>query len=287
MIRGRLRLFGLLAACVLALLAFLGPTASGERAVHQYLFVVDVTRSMTVTDYLVNGEPVSRLELTREALRQVLRALPCDSRVGIGLFSGWQTGILLEPVEVCAHRQELGQLVEDLDWRLGWVPQSNVQRALRHGMLQIGRMEQQPSLVFMTDGDEAPSPLRSGWSGSAPPELASEVILVGTGAEEPSNVPRLDQRDEVVGFLSLPSGAPAVSGLDQSHLQELAEPSGFRYHLLRDVEGLVRELTAPERAAMLPGRYSLSPWLASAALMLILVLHLPGLSRFSRSPSGK
>lgn len=282
MIRGRLRLIGLFAACVLCLLAFLGPTAPGERAVHQYLFVVDVTRSMTVTDYLVNGEPVSRLELTREALRQVLRALPCESRVGLGLFSGWQTGILLEPVELCAHRQELGQLVEDLDWRLGWVPQSNVQRALRHGMTQVSGMQQQPSLVFMTDGDEAPSPLRSGWSGSTPPELASEVILVGTGSEQASNVPRLDQRDEVVGFLSLPSGAPAVSGLDESNLQELAEPPGFRYHRLRDVEGFVDKLTAPERAAVLPGHYSLAPWLAFAALILLLLLHLPGLSRFAR-----
>lgn len=282
MIRGRLRLIGLFAACLLCLLAVLGPTAPGERAVHQYLFVIDVTRSMTVTDYLVNGEPVSRLELTREALRRLLRELPCESRVGIGLFSGWQTGILLEPVELCAHRQELGQLVEDLDWRLGWVPQSNVRRALSHGMLQISRMEQQPSLVFITDGDEAPPPLRSGWSGAAPLDLAGEVILVGTGSEEAANVPRLDQRNEVVGFLSLPSGAPAVSALDESHLQELAAPPGFRYYRLRDVEDLVTELSAPERAAVLPGRYSLSPWLAAAALALLVLLHLPSPRRFAR-----
>ena len=282
MIRGRWRLIGLVLAMVFCLLAFIGPGVPGERSAHNYLFVVDVTRSMNVPDYLVDGEPISRLEMTRRALNQALRDLPCGSHVGIALFSGWQTGLLLNPVELCAHRNELNTLAADIDWRLGWVPQSNVRRALLHGMSRQARMDPAPTIVFISDGDEAPQSGATGWAGRSPAESEGSLILVGAGSTEPSNVPRLDQRDQFTDFLSLPSGAPAISRLDQEHMQELATIRDFSYLRLQSPEQFSDYLGETRHATMLPGRYSLAPWFGGAALLLLVAMHVPGLAGKTR-----
>lgn len=287
MIRGRWRLIGLVLAMALCLLAFIGPSVPGERSAHHYLFVVDVTRSMNVPDYLVDGEPVSRLEVTRRALNQALRDLPCGSHVGVALFSGWQTGLVLNPVELCAHRSELDNLVADIDWRLGWVPQSNVRRALLDGMRQQARMDPAPTLVFMSDGDEAPLTGASGWAGRSPAESEGSLVLVGTGSTEPSNVPRLDQRDQVTGFLSLPSGAPAVSRLDQEHMQELAAIRDYSYLRLQSPQQFSDYLRQPRHATVLPGRHSLSPWLGAMALLVLVLMHFPRSGKVARSPDSR
>ncbi|MCK8516597.1 VWA domain-containing protein [Methylonatrum kenyense] len=278
MIRGRIRLLLLIGALALTVIAVFRPSLPAEREVFHYLFVVDVTRSMNVPDYLLNGEPISRLELTRRSLQRFLREVPCDSKVGIALFSGWQTGLLLNPVEACGHRQELTELVSDIDWTLGWVPQSNVRRALVDGMAHQRRMESPPTLVFISDGDEAPAfGGAGGWTGASVPELAAPVILVGTGSEEASNVPRLDPRGQSTGFLSLPSGAAAVSRLDEEHLVGLAAEPDISYLRLRDDEQLVTDLLGPEHATRLPGERPLAPLFAGLALLLLVAVHVPAL----------
>ena len=70
----------LLIGAALALAAtFLNPVATVDRALFDQVIVLDITQSMNVTDYQLEGKPVSRLSYAKHALRQLLLELPCGS----------------------------------------------------------------------------------------------------------------------------------------------------------------------------------------------------------------
>ena len=90
------------AAFLLLLCGLLLPQVSLPRKTYSYVVVFDITQSMNVEDYDLNGLPVSRLAFAKEAVRRALRELPCGSRIGWGAFAEYRTILLLAPVEVCA-----------------------------------------------------------------------------------------------------------------------------------------------------------------------------------------
>ena len=61
----------LLAAAALALVAsFFHPVATVDRRLFDQVIVLDITQSMNVADYPLDGKPVSRLVYAKHALRQ-------------------------------------------------------------------------------------------------------------------------------------------------------------------------------------------------------------------------
>ena len=76
----------------IALLLLLGalflPAYPIQRDTYTYLVFIDITQSMNVEDYELDGAPVSRLAYARQAIRRAIRDLPCGSRVGLGAFAG-------------------------------------------------------------------------------------------------------------------------------------------------------------------------------------------------------
>jgi mxaL protein len=72
-------------ALVLLVAAVLMPPFNTPRATYDYLVVFDITQSMNVEDYELDGVPASRLTFAREAVRRTLKGLPCGSRVGWGV----------------------------------------------------------------------------------------------------------------------------------------------------------------------------------------------------------
>lgn len=80
--------------------------------------VFDISQSMNVQDYELDGAPISRLSIAHEAVRRTLRDLPCGSRVGWAAFTGYRTILLLAPVEVCDYYNDLLASLDQIDGRM-------------------------------------------------------------------------------------------------------------------------------------------------------------------------
>ena len=66
----------LLAVLMLLLLALLKPSVPVKHDIHSYFFIVDITQSMNAVDMQVNGKPASRLDHTKQLLRETISSLP-------------------------------------------------------------------------------------------------------------------------------------------------------------------------------------------------------------------
>ena len=136
--------------------ALLNPGLTINRPLFDQVIVLDVTQSMGVTDMQQSGKPVSRLAYVKHALRQSLLRLPCGSRVGWAIFTEYRSLLLLAPVEVCANLEELRSTLASIDSRMAWSGNSEIAKGL-HSAIGIARqLPDKPSLVFITDGQEAP-----------------------------------------------------------------------------------------------------------------------------------
>src|SRR5690349_8865046 len=88
----------LLAAGLLLLVALVLPPFKVPRSTYTYVVFFDITQSMNVMDYEIDGAPVSRLVFARQALKRALRELPCGSRIGLGAFAEYRTLMLIAPI---------------------------------------------------------------------------------------------------------------------------------------------------------------------------------------------
>lgn len=251
-------------ALMLLLLALFLPTVELPHDAYDYIVVFDISQSMNVEDYELEGSPVSRLIYARDATRRVLRDLPCGSRVGWGAFTGYRTVLLLTPVEVCANYNDLLASLEQIDGRMRWSNASEITKGVYWAVLAAQETDSGPDIIFMSDGQEAP-PLDPAY----PPRMLEDLKVdpirgwfVGTGGYLPSPIPRIDEDghrqgywrvDEVVQPNNSSDDAPApamehLSGLREAHLRSLADQIGFEYVRLADSASL--------RAALLDPRFS-------------------------------
>jgi mxaL protein len=270
-----------------ALLTLLSGLAAGRvsvtRRVYDLVAVLDITGSMNVTDQVLNGRPVTRIEIERRAIRALLAALPCGSRLGLAIFVERQPFLLFKPVEVCRNFPPLDQEIAAIDWRMGWDSESHIAESLLASMA-IARA-QNADLVFLTDGQETP-PL---WWSAAPGFAAARGsvggIIVGVGARAFSPIPKFDGFGRQIGVFKpgdVPSerdgmfrGREHLSALDEPHLKALGAASGLSYTHLVTADGIL-----PVLARQTPPRRILEPvdtlWaFAAGALGLLLAATLP------------
>ncbi len=183
-----------LAACLLK------PGWPVERARFDHVIVLDITQSMDVQDESLGGRPVSRLLYAKHALRQTLLRLPCGSKVGWGVFTEYRSFLLFEPVEVCANLSELRSTLAHIDGRMAWSGNSEIAKGLHSGIDVARQLPGRPSLVFVTDGHEAPplNPLHRPSFDDKPGEVAG--LIVGVGDVRPSPIPKSDAGGHPLGF---------------------------------------------------------------------------------------
>jgi len=224
---------------------------------------------------------VSRLAAVKHALRLALDELPCGSKVGWAIFTEHRSYLLLTPVEVCANRAELRATLARIDGRMAWSGDSEVAKGLHSGIVIAKQLARRPSLVFMTDGHEAPpidARARPRFD-DKPGEVAG--LIVGVGELQPSPIPKLDPTGRPLGFWSadevmqtdarsqsrggsvvgerlIDDGAAAVaapglgatpgrehlSGLRDAYLRLLASESGLAYMRLQEPSELADALRA-------------------------------------------
>lgn len=273
-------------ALVLLLVALVLPPIELPRDAYDYVVVFDISQSMNVEDYEIDGTPVSRLTFAHEAARRALRDLPCGSRLGWGVFTGYRTLLLLAPVEVCAHYNDLLASLEKIDGRMRWSNASEITKGLYWSVLAAQEAELRPDIAFISDGQEAP-PLDPAY----PPRVLDDVQkntiggwLIGAGAYAPSPIPRIDEEgnrqgywrsDEVVQPTSTGEGdVPAtehLSGLREPHLRALADQLGFSYARMAELGSLSATLRDQRYVRRRPAPTDLY-WLPAGLALLVLAM---------------
>ena len=297
--KGRLRRSALVAAAGALAASFLQPVLQLERPRFEQVIVLDITQSMNVADERLDGRPVSRLAFAKQALRQAVEALPCGSKVGWAIFTEYRSYLLIAPIEVCAHRAEWRATLAGIDNRMAWSGNSEIAKGLHSGLGIARLLPGKPSIVFVSDGHEAP-PLaprdRPRFDDDRPGEIKG--IVVGVGALQPSPIPKTDPRGRPLGWWRADevaqtdprrddgraSAVPAneqLSSLRETYLQLLASDKGLAYHRLRSAEGLAAALQAPELARPVLAPVDLR-WLAALlALASLLLAAWPGSGRLA------
>lgn len=303
--RQRWRARGLWGGMLLLTIALFNPHAPLPNRVYDWFFVLDITQSMNVQDYQVDGQGRSRLQVARQALRQAVAGLPCGSRVALGMFTERNSLNIVRPVEVCSHYAALDKTIASMDWRMAWAADSFIAHGVYSALEQAPKLGKEMRLMLLTDGHQAPPanpkymPAYSGEVG------AVQGYLVGMGQPTPSPIPKLDERDAVAGYweqeevqrfgnfgmaetlsvLAMEQGqhdrnaghGPGtqlldnahLSGLDAANLQRLAETTGLRYQALARPAQLLDMATAPGLSTYRVASTDLRPWLATPAIALL------------------
>ena len=296
-----------LVAAALALAAsFLNPGVSLMRPRFEHVVALDVTQSMNVTDAQLDGKPVSRLAFAKHALRGSLLQLPCGSKLGWAIFTEYRSFLLLAPVEVCANLSELRSTLAQIDTRMAWAGNSEIAKGVHSGIGIAKLLPGTPSLIFITDGQEAP-PLNPRYRPAfddKPGEVAG--LIVGVGDLVPSPIPKTDPEGRPLGFwradevlqtdprsqgrnasagleplvddragdaapaLGAMPGTEHLSALREGYLRLLAGEQGMAFHRLESAQGLAAAMSARPLARPTPVRVDLSFALAGLAFCLLL-----------------
>ncbi len=316
-------LFGALLALGVSLL---DPGFMLQRPLVHQVVVLDVTQSMNVGDMQQDGKPVTRLDAAKQALRAALLQMPCGSRVGWAVFTEYRSFLLLAPIEVCAHLDELRASLARIDSRMAWSGNSEIAKGL-HSAIDIARqLEGQPALVFVTDGHEAP-PLNPRFR-PAFDDKAGEVpgLIVGVGDARPSPIPKTDPDGKPIGFwradevmqidprtanaraggdaarslaadpsastqdaasLGATAGREHLSSLREGYLRLLAREQGMGFYRLQVEPSLASALMAPALTTPAPVRLSARPALAAIAFALLLLRQFGSVLRWLRATSAR
>jgi mxaL protein len=274
-------------ALALLLFALFMPTLKLPHDTYDYLIFFDITQSMNVEDYELDGLPVSRLAYARQALRYALRDLPCGSRIGLGAFAEYRTLLLLAPIEVCGNYNDLLATLDNINGGMRWGNASQITKGVFWSVRAAREVGANPKVIFLSDGQEAP-PL-----GPADQPVFDDVKpgeihgwLIGVGGYTPRPIPKTDKDGQPLGYWraedviqreSDPSSGMAtpsrehLSGLREPHLQALARQVGFEYAHLVGLDSI--------RDAMLDSRYAQRRpvptdlyWLPATAALLVLAL---------------
>jgi mxaL protein len=289
--------------------ALLMPTFDLPRGRIDAIAVIDITQSMNVMDATLNGRPVSRLEFAKQALARAVSRMPCGSKIGLGVFTEYRPFVLLEPIEICANRDELEDSIAHVDGQMAWARSSQIAKALQYGLRTLAPLEPAPALAFITDGQEAP-PINAqyrldvrGAGGHV------KGLFAGVGGATPRAIPKFDpeghpigtwQADEVAqtdpysrgrqgsaadeAMQEIRSATPVpealkgtpgsehLSSLREPYLRLLAAEAGFSYGRLVNVDDLARLLQS-SLAERQPIATDLR-WVAATVALLALVVPL-------------
>jgi mxaL protein len=292
----------LAAALVLLLATFAMPPITAQRAVFDVLVVLDITGSMNARDQVLNGAPVSRLEMEKAALQSLLSALPCGSRLGAGVFVEERPFLLFVPVEVCGNYAPLRKSIAGISWQMGWDSESHIAATLRAAIATA--QSHGADLIFMTDGQEMP-PLS--WSmpvNFAPVRGRVAGLVIGMGGRDFVPIPKFDRLGREIGVWK-PGEVPSETGglfkgheyltaVNEPHLRELAAAAGLAYRHLDHANDLLPALAATVPRRTQPALIDLRVAPAALALALLAIASAPsrmafrsGFSRPSPPAAGR
>lgn len=210
----------LTSAFVLLILALFHPTVPIKHNIYTYLLVADISQSMNSIDAKVDGKPASRLAQTQKLMRETLSSLPCGTKVSIGLFAGVSVAALYHPIEVCANFAALQDTIDHFDWRTGWSGNSRIRESLYSAARTIRGFPEPAQVVFFTDGEESPKLHAFNTKDLKDFQGADGWLFVGVGSEKGIAIPKLDDKNQLIGYWSNESFAlqPGVAQISESNI---------------------------------------------------------------------
>lgn len=208
------------AALVLLVIALFKPTIPVKRNIYSYMLVADISQSMNVVDMQLNGKPVSRMQYQQYLLHRIIGEMPCGTQVSIGLFAGVSVAALYTPIEVCQNFAAIEDTIDHLDWRNGWSGNSRVRESMVTMAKLIRSFPETAQVVYFSDGEETPklhifnTRDLSGFQGG------KDWLLVGIGSDKGTAIPKLDEKNQLIGYWSAESFAmqPGVAQIAQENI---------------------------------------------------------------------
>ena len=313
--------FAMLAAALALTAAGLAkPMVPLPADVFRHLVVFDITQSMNVGDAMSGAPTLTRLEHAKAAVLEAAAALPCGSELGLGLFTGHRTFLLIAPVEVCTGYPDLAAAVRAVDWRMAWKARSEIAKGVHSGLGIARSLGPHTILVFLTDGHEAP-PLHP----ELRPDFGAEPgavrgLLAGVGGPVPLPIPKLDPQGKSLGYWGaedvmqvdewslgrgtsvsesyagtdggstqdrIEAGTEHLSALREPYLRSLAIGLGLHYRRVGSAGDLGSALRHPEFANEVETITDLRPLLAGVAALLLAGSYVaPAKRRRGERPQG-
>ena len=305
----------LASAFILLIAAAFKPTLPLPRSIYSYLLVADISQSMNVVDTSLNGKQVTRMEYTQYMLHHIVANMPCGTRVSIGLFAGVSVAALYNPIEVCSNYAAIQDTIDHLDWRTAWSGNSRVRDSM-FTLARVLRAFPEPAqVVYFTDGEEAPKLHAFNTKDLTNFQGGNGWLFVGIGSDKGTAIPKLDDKNQVIGYWSAESFAmqPGIAQISEANIgvrdNNVAGATGDRFlsklqeeylkDLAKQVSGdyvrgdsLQSILSAMKHQK--PARHDIAPYdiqwiLASLAGLLLIMVYLPKqpISAFSKWLSRK
>jgi mxaL protein len=275
--------WGISLALILMLLAWLMPPMNLPRRTYDNIIVFDITQSMNVEDYELQGAPVSRLTYAKAAVASALQQLPCGSRVGFAAFAEYRTLLLLAPVEVCSNYSDLLASLGNIDERMSWGHASQISKGVFWALRTAKEIEIQPNVLFLSDGQEAP-PL-----GSEEVPLFDDIKdgkihgwIMGVGGDIPRPIPKTDSEGKPLGYWhpedviqlegsQLTQGREHLSSVREPHLRALARQTSLEFARLQGFDSVTTALSDPRYGRSRSVATDMD-WLPLSIALLLLVL---------------
>jgi mxaL protein len=207
-------------AMLLLILAMFHPTVPVKHNIYTYLLVADISQSMNTVDMAIDGKPATRIAHTQKLFHELVSSLPCGTKVSIGLFAGVSVAALYNPIEVCNNFAAIQDTIDHLDWRTAWSGNSRVRESLFSITRAIRSFPEAAQVVFVTDGEEAPRLHAFNTKDLTNFQGADGWLLVGVGSEKGASIPKLTEKNQVIGYWSNESFAmqPGIAQISESNL---------------------------------------------------------------------
>lgn len=228
-------LYLLLIALSLLILAVIRPSISVKHNIYSYFLVLDITQSMNASDMKLNGKTVSRLEYSKQLLRETISSLPCGTKVGIGMFSGVNVVAMYVPIDVCENFSSIQDTIDHIDWRSAWTADSRVREGLLASAQVMTNFPEPAQLVYFTDGEEAPKLHAFNTRDLSTFQSGDGWLIVGIGTETGAPIPKFDGKNQMIGYWShesmqlAPGAAPIAAAGILQRKSDLADSPQDRY----------------------------------------------------------
>jgi mxaL protein len=283
------------------MLALFQPSIPVKHNIYSYFFVIDITQSMNVVDMKINGKPASRLDYTKQMLRDTVSSLPCGTKVGLGIFSGINVVTLYVPIDVCKNFSSIQDTLDHIDWRNAWTADSRVRESMLSTAIVVNNFPEPAQVIYFSDGEEAPKLHTYNTRDLSTLQSADGWLLVGIGSLQGGAIPKFTEKNQLLGYWShesmqlAPGAAPIAAAGLLKRTKDIAENTNDRYisKLSEDsMQAMAKEISAtylrgnsfqalqsamkkqnPARKEWAP--FSIAPILAALAGLLLLAAYFP------------
>lgn len=207
-------------AMLLLILAMFHPTVPVKHNIYTYLLVADISQSMNAIDMKIDGKPASRIAHTQKLLHEVVSSLPCGTKVSVALFAGVSVAALYNPIEVCENFAAIQDTIDHLDWRTAWSGNSRIRESMFSIARAIRSFPEPAQVVYVSDGEEAPRLHAFNTKDLTNFQGADGWLLVGVGSEIGAAIPKLSEKNQLIGYWSNESFAlqPGIAQISESNL---------------------------------------------------------------------